>query len=45
MHDPRVVEAVGAEAARFLRDKIVFCVRVPDTTQIRRLMAFLPPSI
>jgi hypothetical protein len=26
MHDPRVVEAVGAEAARFLRDETVFGV-------------------
>ena len=24
MHDPRVVETVGAEAARFLRDETVF---------------------
>jgi hypothetical protein len=38
---PKLVQSLlGAAAARFLRDETVFCVRILDTTQIRRLSAF-----
>jgi hypothetical protein len=46
MHDPRVVEAVGAEAARFLRDETVFGVtnyRYRASPAFDRV--FLPPPI